>query len=128
MSFSAVVTPDDLKRGELVEPGWYPMLIEKYEEKEANTDKSVNAIFHLKVFDGSEKGKTARYQLNEKAMGFGKNLYAALKFPFDKEKGYSVNSDLFNRTVGEKLMVYIKRGTSNKGNSFNEVADFKPLS
>lgn len=127
MGFSAIVTPDDLKKGDLVEPSWYPVEISSYEEKPADTDKSTNAIFHVKILDGPFKGVSPRFQFNEKALGFGKEFYKTMNIPFDTEKGYVLSTDVFRALVGSKLEIYIKRGVSNKGNEFNEVAGFRPL-
>lgn len=124
----AILTPDDLKKGDLVETTWHPVEIVDYTEKEASTDKSTNCYFHFKILDGAGKGVTPRAMFNEKALGFGKNLWKALGFPFDPIKGYDLSSELFKQTIGSKLMVYIKRGKSTNGNEFNEVADYKPLS
>jgi len=124
----SILSPDDLKRGELVPPGWYPVEIVDYEEKDAKTDGSTNCFFHFKIIDGSQKGITLRKMFNEKALGFGKNLWATLKFPYDPQKGYELTTELFKATIGQKLQVYSKRGTSDKGNDFNDVADYKPLS
>jgi hypothetical protein len=123
----AIVTPDDLKRGDLVDPGWYPCEISDYSEKEAGTDKSINCIFTFKILDGVNKGRSANRLFNEKAMGMGKALWKALNFPFDPEKGYELTTELMKQTVGAKLKVYIKRGTSNKGNDYNDPQDFQPL-
>lgn len=123
----AILTPDDLKKGDLVEVGWHPAEIVDYNEKEAETDSSTNCIFHFKILDGPGKGVTPQKLFNEKALGFGKNLWKALQFPYDAVKGYELTSDLFKQTIGSKLMIYVKRGKSNKGNEFNDVADFKPM-
>lgn len=123
----AVLTPDDLKKGDLVDPGWHPVEIVDYQEKDAETDGSTNCIFYLRILDGPGKGVTPRTQFNEKALGFGKNLWKALDFPYDPVKGYELTSELFRKTIGHKLEVYIKRGKSNKGNEFNDVADYRPL-
>lgn len=123
----AILTPDDLKRGDLVETTWHPVEIVDYTEKEADTDKSTNCIFHFKIIDGAGKGVTMQRLFNEKALGFGKNLWKTLGFPYDPIKGYELSSELFKQTIGHKLMAYVKRGKSNKGNEFNDVADFKPL-
>lgn len=127
MGFRSVLSPDDLKKGDLAEPGWHPAEITKYEEKDAETDKSTNCIFHWKLLAGPNKGVSPRSQFNEKALGFGKNLYAAVGLPFDKEKGYDLSSEVFKGMVGSKVDIYIKRGESNKGNPFNEVKDYAPL-
>lgn len=124
----AILTPDDLKRGDLAETTWHPAEIIKYEEKEASTDQSTNCLFTFKILDGPSKGVIATKLFNEKALGFGKSLWKTLNFPYDAVKGYELSSQLFEQTIGHKLMIYIKRGKSNKGNEFNDIADFKPMS
>lgn len=121
------LSPDDLKRGDLINPGWYPSEIVDYEEKPAGTDGSTNCFFHFKILDGPFKGVVLRKMFNEKALGFGKALWATLKFPFDPEKGYDLSTELFKQTIGQKLQVYSVRGKSDKGNEFNDVKDFRPL-
>ena len=123
----AILSPDDLKKGDLVEPGWYPAEIVEYKEEEADTDKSTNCLFSFKILDGPSKGVQPRKLFNEKALGFGKILWKTLAFPYDEAKGYELSTQLFQQTVGSKLMIYIKRGKSNKGNEFNDIADFRPL-
>lgn len=124
----AILTPDDLKKGDLAEPGWHPAEIVDYTEKEAETDQSCNSIFHFKLIDGPNKGVTPQKLFNEKALGFGKNLWKTLQLPYDPVKGYELSTELFRQTIGFKLQIYIKRGKSNKGNEFNDVQDFRPLS
>jgi hypothetical protein len=122
-----ILTPDDLKKGDLAEPGWHPLEIIDYEEKPAETDGSTNCIFHFKIIDGPAKGITPNKLFNEKALGFGKALWKALNFPYDPEKGYDLSTELFRQTIGHKVQGYIKRGKSNKGNEFNDLVDFRPL-
>lgn len=124
----AILTPDDLKRGDLVETTWHPAEITAYTEKAADTDGSTNCIFSFKILDGPGKGVVATKLFNEKALGFGKSLWKTLNFPYDSVKGYELSTQLFEQTVGHKLMIYVKRGKSNKGNEFNDIADFKPMS
>jgi hypothetical protein len=133
MGFNTVLTPDDLKKGDLVEPGWYPVLWYDYSEKEAGTDKSTNLFFHFKIVDGPSKGVSPQKMFNEKALGFGKNLWNTLKdlghLKYDAEKGYNLSSELFKELVrkGIYMEIYIKRGKSDKGNDFNDVSDFRPI-
>ena len=122
-----VLSPDDLKKGDLVDPGWYPLEIVDYEEKDADTDGSTNCIFHFKIIDGPAKGVSPNKLFNEKALGFGKSLWKTLGFPYDEVKGYELSTELFRQAIGHKLTGYIKRGKSNKGNEFNDLVDFKPL-
>jgi hypothetical protein len=127
MGFSTILTPDDLKKGDLIDPGWYPVEISSYEEKEADTDKSTNCIFHFKILDGPNKGVSPQKLFNEKALGFGKEFWATLELPFDPVTGYKLSTELFRQTVNSKLDIYVKRGKSNKGNEFNEVAGFRKM-
>lgn len=125
------LTSEDLAGGELVEPGWYPCEISKYEEKPAGTDRSTNCISHLKVVGAKSAGAKSRLLLNEKAMGFGKNFFLALGAKKTKNastgKDEIVGVELTPALVGKKLDVYLTRGTSSKGNDFNDAKDFAPL-
>jgi len=130
----AILTPDDLKKGDLVEPGWYPLELTDYSEetvgKDAKNQGSLNCIFHFKIFDGPNKGVSPRTQFNETALGYGKALWAAFKIPFDKVKGYELSTELFKDLLAKKAKVkgYIKRGKNkDTGKEFNELADFQPL-
>lgn len=127
----AILTPDDLKKGDLIPPGWYPAEIVDYDEAPASENAknpgSTNCNFYFKVIDGPSKGATCKRLFNETALGFGKALWKTLKFPYDEVKGYDLSTDLFKQTIGSKLKIYIKRGKSNQGNEFNDVADFMPL-
>jgi len=122
-----ILTPDDLKKGDLVEPGWHPMEIVDYSEEPADTDGSTNCLFFFKIIDGPGKGVSPRKLFNEKALGFGKALWKTLNFPYDPNKGYELSTELFRQTIGQKVQGYIKRGKSNKGNEFNDIVDFRPM-
>lgn len=128
-----ILTPDDLKRGDLFDPGWYPAEIEKYTEAvtkgspQKPSDGSTNGIFHFKVLDGPHKGATLQRYFNEKALGFGKNLWKTLDLPKTGDGGYDLSTELFQKTPGAKLKIYVKRGVGDNGKEFNEVADFMPL-
>lgn len=130
MGFNAVLTPEDLRKGDLVKPGWYSCEISSYSEEvtkgtdEKPSDGSVNAIFKFKVIEGENAGNEFRTQYNEKALGYGKELWAALEFPI-VNGGYELSTELFERTPGSRIEVYIKRGKSNKNKEFNEVAGFR---
>jgi len=127
----AILTPDDLKKGDLAEVGWHPAEIVDYDETAASDDAknpgSTNCNFYFKIIDGPNKGVTCKRLFNETALGFGKNLWKTLAFPYDQVKGYELSTELFKQTIGSKLKIYIKRGKSNRGNDFNDVTDFMPL-
>ncbi len=129
----AILSPDDLKAGELAETTWHPAEVTDYEEKEASenaqTPGSTNCIWTFKIIDGPSKGISVTKLINEapKSLGYNKNLWNTFGFPRTAAGGYDLDSTLFKKTVGFKLMIYIKRGKSNKGNEFNDVVDFKPM-
>jgi len=138
MPFEAVVTPDDLKKGDLVPAGWYPAKIEEYKEEITKSygtagspnykpsDGSTNCIFNLKLIEPSAyKGVSPRVQYNEKALGYGKSLWEAVGIPFDPEKGYKLSTAVFNKMPGMNVDVYIKRGVSSNQKEFNEVVEFR---
>jgi hypothetical protein len=101
----AVVTPDDLKKGDLVEPGWHPAEIVEYTEKEAETDGSTNCIFKFKIIDGPGKGIQPQKLFSEKALGFGKALWKTLNLPYDATKGYEFTTQLFEAQVNKKFRI-----------------------
>lgn len=127
----AVLTPDDLKKGEPAAPGWYPAEITNFEEAvtKGTADKpgdgSLNAIFVFKILDGDDsvKGREFKRYFNEKALGFGKNLWVVL-FNFDKVKGGELTSEMFRSSVGAKLMVYVAR---DKKTGYDTIEDYRPL-
>ena len=126
-----ILTPDDLKKGDLAEPGWHPAEIVDYDEEpasdEAKNPGSTNCNFYFKIIDGASKGIVVKRLFNETALGFGKNLWKTLAFPYDPNTGYELTTELFRQTIGHKLQIYIKRGKSNRGNDYNDVQDFRPL-
>lgn len=126
-----IVTPEDLKKGDLANPGWHPAEIIKYEEGEAGEDAknpgSTTCTFFFRILDGESKGIECRRLFSETAWGFAKNFFAALNFPKDDKGNYKISSALFEQTVGHKLKIYIKRGKTNRGSEYNDVQDFQPL-
>lgn len=76
---------DDLKRGELIEPGWYTVLIENVEESLAKNGQSTNYLVKGKIVRNGDTGdeKYAGYpcpywNFNSKAMGFSQGYFKAL--------------------------------------------------
>lgn len=133
MGINQILTPDDLKAGDLAEPGWAPAVISKYEEAvvkgtpEKPSDGSINGILSFKVEDGPNKGLEMKRYLNEKALGFGKGIYEAVGLKKNAAGGYDITTEVFQKMVGSKLEVYIKRGKNKDTNKeFNELADFRP--
>lgn len=131
MSRSWVVTKEDMAKGDLAEVGWHPAEIIKYESGEAGEDSknpgSATCTFHFRILDGPNKGVQPKRLFSEVAWGFAKGFFETMKVPKDGAGNYQLSEDLFESFVGKKLMIYIKRGKSNKGNEFNDVTDFKPM-
>lgn len=76
---------EDLKRGELIEPGWYTVAIEKVEESLAKNGQSTNFLVKGKIVRNGDTGdeKYAGYPVpywnfNSKAMGFSQGYFKAL--------------------------------------------------
>ena len=134
MAINSILTPEDLSRGDAVPPGWYPAEIISYDEAvtkgsdEKPSDGSMNAIFVIKLLEGDTKGagkgKEFKRYFNEKALGFGKNLWAIVIPGFDPKKGGNLSTEAFRATVGKKLMVYVSR---DKGGKFDNIEDYRPL-
>ncbi len=70
----AILTPDDLKKGDLAQVGWHPAEIVDYDETAASDDAknpgSTNCYFHFRILDGPVTGVTAKECFNERAWGF----------------------------------------------------------
>jgi hypothetical protein len=131
-SIRKILTPEDLAKGDLLEPGWYGARISKYIEEptkgtpEKPSDGSVNAIFVFAIY---KNGKEMKRYFNEKALGFGKDLYRALEFPYDPIKGYDLSSELFEQTVGSDVDVYVKRSLNKENNKpYDEIDGFRKFS
>lgn len=120
---------DDLAKGTLVTPGWYPCVISDYNEKPAKTDKSTNANVFYTILTGEFKGTGGKSLFNEKAPGFAKKLLLALgaKLEDDGKGGKKLTAELSSALKGKKLDIYFVRGTSNQNNDFNDPKDFAPI-
>lgn len=132
MSFRGVMTPDDLRKGDLAPVGWHPVEIIEYKEGEASEDAknpgSATFTFVFKILDGPGKGIECRKLYSEVALGFMKDLLITLGVAKkDQTANIELSSELFESFVGKKLMLYNKHGESNRGNKFNDVTSFKPL-
>ena len=85
MSMLVSFSDEDLKRGELIEPGWYTVVIESVEESLAKNGGSTNYLLKGKIVRNGDNGdeKYAGYPIpywnfNSKAMGFAQGYFKAL--------------------------------------------------
>lgn len=113
---------EDILRGTLVKPTWYPVEISEVNDITASTGVGGSEIT-VKILDGQFKGVPVNIRYYENAPGFSKNFVSALGATV--KAGLEVNFD--SKLVGKRLEAYIKNSKSNKGNDFNEIADWRPL-
>jgi hypothetical protein len=117
------ITPEDLLKGKLVAPGWYPALIKNVEEKPSKGDGSTNWNLEFKILEGTEFSGVPVYRtFNEKGAGFAQNFVLACGGKFEKGKSFELD---FHKTVGTKLKIYITNALY-EGKMKNQVEDFQP--
>ncbi len=132
MSISVILTPEDLAERK-TEPGWYPGVITKVTQEvtkgseQKPSDGSMNAIVWFDVTDPAKpeaKPREYRRYFNEKAMGFGRNLwYVTGLLVKGKKEAQPLTYEMIESTVGKKMMVYIKKNAAG----FDNIEDFRPL-
>ena len=123
------LTPDDLRKTDAVEPGWFPAEIQKYSEEvtkgkdDKPSDGSMNAIYEFKVLDGppQNKGRVIKKYFNEKSMFFGKNLWITFGL-IDAKAGGSLTPEKLRSLQGQKLEVYVKQN-----GQYPNIEDYRPL-
>ena len=112
-------TNEDLLRAKLVPPGWYPLLVSKYQEDQAGTDGSALYVYEIKVDGGNFNGVPLRYQISEKAQGMGIEFFEACGNEI--KAGVSLEYD---KQVGKKIEGFIQRG-EYKGRPQNQLVSFR---
>lgn len=122
------LSQEDLNRGMLVEPGWYPSEIKNYKEEKAKTDGSTNAVMDVVVLSGPFTGASGVVRFNEKAPGFAVNFLKALggKEVTGADGKATMTAELSPALNGKKLDVYFRRKTW-EGKDSNDPADYAPL-
>lgn len=110
---------EDILRGKLVTPGWYPMLVKSFSEEQAGTDGSALYVYSI-VIDGGPFDKVpVRFQISEKALGMGTELIEACGF--EVKAGVPIELD---KMVGKKVEGFVQRGEF-KGRGKNEIVSFR---
>lgn len=118
------ITREDLLRGKVVSPGWYPLYIKSVEKGEAKTDGSmkVDVGFVIRA-DGPFKDVPVSRTFSEKAPGFTVSFIEAVsKRKIDPEKG-----GRFDLAMAQNKLVwgYIKN-EMYQNRLVNRVEDFRP--
>lgn len=108
VSFSA----DDLKRGTVVTPAWYLMVIQDIGEKPSSDGGSTNYPVEGKIIKNAENGDESfagvpiTWNFNSKAMGFSKGFLEALGVNVEADKRYELAS-----AKGEQIEVFVENDT-----------------
>lgn len=113
------ITDEDLLRGTLLKPGWYPVHINEVAETAAKTDGSTFWKMRSVIRAGENKGVPLDFGFSEKAPGFA--------IPFLKAiTGHDVKAGNANLALasGRDLDVYVTNGVYN-GKPTNNVTDYR---
>lgn len=103
---------DDLKRGIIVQPAWYRMLIMEVGEKPSKDGGSTNYPVEGKIVKNAENGDLTfqgvliTWMFNSKAMGFSRGFLEALGVSVEARKRY----DLAN-AKGMEIEVFVENDT-----------------
>lgn len=116
------LTPSDIKRGKLVKPGWYEVLITKLEVKPSSKGDGSDVYWiHLTIQSGDYKDVPLIDFISEKAAGTAIPLLTACGAEINEETGASIDLDSI---VGKKVMAKIEPGDV-KGKTQNQVQDYR---
>lgn len=122
------VTPEDLKKSQIVEPEWFPAEVTAYEYAKSKDEKSFNHIYDFKLLAPPDNaGVVIKVWFNEKALGGNEYVQfheAITGQKVDRKKGFSVEDP--NNAVKRKLEVHVKNGTYN-GRTTNNIDGYRPL-
>lgn len=127
-----VVSPEDFLKGGLVEKGWHPALIQKWDDtkragQNAKNPGSTLIEVQYKITAGPNKGAVVYVNFSEVAPAFIVPLLEAIKGEtFNKKE--NVEFDVNSATMEGKLVdIHVERGSyNNKPN--NQVDGYRPYS
>lgn len=103
---------DDLKRGVIVTPAWYRMLIVEVGEKPSKDGGSTNYPVEGRIVRNAETGDETfagvpiTWNFNSKAMGFSKGFLQALGVDVEARKRYDLAA-----AKGMEIEVFVENGT-----------------
>lgn len=115
------LTAADILKGELIDKGWYGLLIKGVSDWTASKDgKSVNVTVTF-VVDGTS-GKEIDYVINQKGLGFHTALFSAIAGTKLKPEDIEVDTSTW---AGKKLDGKVIQEEYN-GRLSNKISDFLP--
>ena len=117
------ITREDLLRGKVVSPGWYPLFIKTVIKGEAKTDGSMKVdVTFVVTADGPFKDVPVPRTFSEKAPGFTVPFIEAVsKKKIDLDKGGTFDLAV---AQGKKVWGYIKN-EMYQNHLVNRVEDFR---
>lgn len=125
------ITPEDVARGTLVRPGWYPAEVTKVEDGLSKSKGKPKTDVHFKILEAEDhqgekvNGVPAVTTFSPEYPSFAINFLNALGANIGKDGKTGVNlSD--DTAKGKRLMIYIKND-EYEGKMNNKVADYRPL-
>lgn len=121
------LTPEDLKRGDLVGNGWFPVEFSNYEEKDNKKGDSFNLVCSFKILEGPSKDAVLLKFISEKFLAAGKSLYKVLGL-VNPDGSVQLSTEAMLAKVGTKLKIYVKTSKNpDTGGEFNDITEFMPL-
>lgn len=112
-----------MKRGKVVEAGWYPVAISKMTEKVSSKGDSMNTIVEMVIAAGPFKDVPLMKYFNDKAPGAIIPFLKGLGIQIPEDGGEFALDE--NTVVGKHLEAYVKPD-EYQGKTVNSVADFRP--
>ena len=113
-------TDTDVKRGTILEPGWYPVHISEVVERPSKGDGSLFWKMRTVVTSGESKGVPLDFGFSEKAPGFAIPFVKAIT----RQDVGPGKVDL-NSASGKDLEVYVTNGVY-ENRPTNNVTDYRP--
>ena len=124
-------TPEDVARGAVLQPGWYPLEVKKVEDGIAKTSGKPKVDVHFTVLQaidasGSEiSGVPIVNTFSPEYPSFALSFVNAIGGNVGKEGKKGIN--ISNETCqGKRLLGYVKND-QYEGRTLNKLADFRPL-
>jgi len=119
MAKKMTFSQQDILRSKLLPPGWYPLLVKSMAEEQAGTDGSDLFVYDCRVETGPFKDVPLRFQISEKAPGFGIDFFEACGNVIQP----GVQQDM-GIPVGKHIDGYVQRG-EYKGRPNNNLVAFR---
>lgn len=122
------VTPDDLKKNQILEIDWYDAEVASYSYEKSKDEKSFNNIFEFKITgpNPDHAGVKIKVWFNEKALGsreFVEFFKALSGKEVDRKAGFTMDDPA--QTKGMKLQVHVKPDTFG-GRENNKIDGYRP--